>query len=622
MRANLLAALFPAVTVTRFDAAQIDDHLGAGVAPSVVLMNPPFSVMANVSGRMADAALRHIASALARLAEGGRLVAITGASLSPETPAWRDAFIRLQERGRVVFTAAIDGAVYAKHGTTIDTRLTVIDKLPADDPTAFPASPGVAPDVATLLGWIGAHVPARLPTAPSGALAPAACRRGAHGRQPSSAARRQRLPSRRSPNPKAPNSSMRPSTGRRREGARLTDALYEDYGLQSIRIPGSQAHPTRLVQSAAMASVAPPKPSTGRTCRRTSSRTACFRTPSSKASFTPARLTPSSSRDRGRSTRPSTSSPPRRDDAENAVRFRRGWLLGDGTGAGKGRQVAGILLDNWLKGRRTRALDQQIRQADRGCAARLVGARHGAPARHAAFALSPGHADPAGGRRPVCDLRHAALRRARREGFARSPDRRMAGLRFRRSDRFRREPRHAERRRRRRANAATRPPRSRAAQACASSTPCRTPASSTSRRPARPPFTISPMPSASGFGAARTSRSRPAPNSSRRSRRAASPRWKCWRAISRRSASTPRARSPTRASNTSSSSTSSLDEQIRIYDAYAGAFAIIHNNLDAAMRGGQHHRRDGHAERARPKPPRAPPSNPPSSASSAICSPR
>src|SRR5262249_6624804 len=40
------------------------------------------------------------------------------------------------------------------------------------------------------------------------------------------------------------------------------------------------------------------------------------------------------------------------DDAEGAVRFRRGWFLGDGTGAGKGRQVAGVLLDNWLKGRR------------------------------------------------------------------------------------------------------------------------------------------------------------------------------------------------------------------------------------------------------------------------------
>ena len=29
--------------------------------------------------------------------------------------------------GRVVFTAAIDGAVYAKHGTTTETRLTVIE---------------------------------------------------------------------------------------------------------------------------------------------------------------------------------------------------------------------------------------------------------------------------------------------------------------------------------------------------------------------------------------------------------------------------------------------------------------------------------------------------------------
>jgi hypothetical protein len=39
-------------------------------------------------------------------------------------------------------------------------------------------------------------------------------------------------------------------------------------------------------------------------------------------------------------------------DAANAVRFRRAFVLGDGTGAGKGRQSAGIILDNWLQGRR------------------------------------------------------------------------------------------------------------------------------------------------------------------------------------------------------------------------------------------------------------------------------
>ena len=44
------------------------------------------------------------------------------------------------------------------------------------------------------------------------------------------------------------------------EGGRITEALYEEYALQSIRIPGAQPHPTKLVQSAAMASVAPPSP--------------------------------------------------------------------------------------------------------------------------------------------------------------------------------------------------------------------------------------------------------------------------------------------------------------------------------------------------------------------------
>lgn len=34
------------------------------------------------------------------------------------------------------------------------------------------------------------------------------------------------------------------------------------------------------------------------------------------------------------------------------VQFRTGWMLGDGTGTGKGRQVAGVILDNWHRGRK------------------------------------------------------------------------------------------------------------------------------------------------------------------------------------------------------------------------------------------------------------------------------
>lgn len=349
-RADLLSSLFPAQSVTRFDAAQIDDHLAPDAIPSVVLMNPPFSVMANVSGRVMDAAYRHVASALARLAPGGRLVTITGAGFSPEAPAWRDAFIRLQERGRVVFTAAVDGAVYAKHGTTVDTRLTVIDKLPADDPASFPDSPGIAPDIATLIGWSVALVPPR----PSVALpklavsAPVAAAKTVRGYLARSAASRSvAAPAN---DPEGVELAYETLDWTPPEGARLSDAIYEEYALQSLRIPDAHPHPTKLVQSAAMASVAPPKPSyrpmlPADICARLSDaqlETVIY-AGEAHADHLAGAWTVDEHFD-------NVSAAP--EDAAGSVRFRRGFMLGDGTGAGKGRQSGAIILDNWLRGRR------------------------------------------------------------------------------------------------------------------------------------------------------------------------------------------------------------------------------------------------------------------------------
>jgi predicted RNA methylase len=349
VRADLVGMLFPNVAVTRHDAAQIDDRLDGAVRPSVVLMNPPFSVAAHVDGKVRGAALRHISSAFARLADGGRLVAITGAGLSPDAPQWREAFITLQERGRVVFSAAIDGRVYASHGTTIETRLTVIDKVPAENPSRFPAPRATAPDVATLLEWVLSDVPPRAPIAPT-------LKRGSVIRRAASIAQPPRSPRAPSPalraEPSAIELEYETVDWKPVNGASLSDAIYEGFVLQSIRIPNARPHPTLLVQSAAMASVAPPKP--------------CYRP------LLPANVVAESLLSDAQlesviyageahsghlegawsvdTTYDVVSAAP--DDAENAVRFRRGWFLGDGTGAGKGRQVAGVLLDNWLRGRR------------------------------------------------------------------------------------------------------------------------------------------------------------------------------------------------------------------------------------------------------------------------------
>ncbi|KAB2688824.1 strawberry notch family protein [Brucella pseudogrignonensis] len=345
-RAGLLSLLFPALSVSRFDAAQIDDHLDTGILPSVVLMNPPFSVMANVEGRMAGAAFRHVASALARLAPGGRLVAITGANFAPDAPAWSSAYARLQERGRVVFSAAIDGSVYAKHGTTLPTRLTVIDKLPAEDPSVFPAAPGVAPDVATLLGWLAEHLPPRLPVDPAVSVpivAPLTVR--AYVNRAARAA-----PAVAHAEPAGAPLAYETVDWKPADAGRLSDAIYEEYGLQTVRISGAQAHPTQLVQSAAMASVAPPKPSYRPTLPANvvdllsdAQLETVIYAGEAHSDFLAGAWTVDDTLDKLTAAS---------EDANGVVRLRQGFMIGDGTGVGKGRESAAIILDNWLQGRR------------------------------------------------------------------------------------------------------------------------------------------------------------------------------------------------------------------------------------------------------------------------------
>ena len=378
-RARLLTHLFPQAVTTAFNAEAIADRLH-DLTPTAVIMNPPFSATPGVDRIRHDADLRHIRSAFSMLPPGGRLVTITSANCIPGDAAWRDTFDSVDGGARTVFTMAIDGRAYARRGTGFDTRLTVLER--SAKPEIDIDREARAADAAELLDTVIAKVPPRLPITPETTRPiPAGPARDLFGKPVRPPATKGSTGANSAATPATAHEwgpvaelvveTGAPDTVTHESGTQANAGPYEPWRPGVARVPGAIAHPTPLVQSAAMAAVPHPVPTyrpmlpervvtdgllsdaqlesivlAGEAHDRHLA--ADYRI---GAGWETVQRCPEEDGDDGDTASPADLT----DDGEvlsAPVRFRRGWMLGDGTGAGKGRQVAAIMLDHWLRGRR------------------------------------------------------------------------------------------------------------------------------------------------------------------------------------------------------------------------------------------------------------------------------
>ena len=282
------------------------------------------------------------------------------------------------------------------------------------------------------------------------------------------------------------------------------------------------------------------------------------------------------------------------------MRFRRGWMLGDGTGCGKGRQVAAIILDHWLRGRR-RALwlsasDKLLEDARRDWAA--IGGSEADIIPLGKFRQGADIPQEAG----ILFATYATLRSPARQGKRSRLEQIVGWL----ADGMDEDSRHAYGgvivfdEAHAMANAAgakgsrgdTSLRRNRAAPDCVCRTPCPMPVSSMSPPPGPPRCRASPMRGASACGAARI----------RAAKRHFEQRTDFVTAMEAGGVAAMEvvARDlkalglyQARALSYDGVEVELLEhpltpEQRRIYDAYAGAFKVIHRNIEDALESHRH----------------------------------
>ncbi len=347
VRAGLLAQALNR-EVARHDAEYIDDLLVPGERPTVVLINPPFA-RSEGRGRDPHAEARHLRSALARLAHRGRCVAIMSPAFAHDGSG-RSGYEAVAALVPPRVEITVQGRPFAKHGTSISVRLIIYDKdwTGTPDRLTVKCLDDLLPPILALPPRLSDELPPE--PSPDQArpriTAPAA---RATVRPLFASGARPAMP-RPKPRPVvAVDGLVEPLAYSVRDtplpaGEQI--GIYVPWRLSRMDIPQAKPHPDQLVESIAMSSIIPPRPTYVPMLPR------CAVAALSDAQLEtiiyagqaferdlPGRHAPNG---------PGTLLTP---DA-TGVAYRMGFFIGDGTGVGKGQQVAGCILDQWSRCRR------------------------------------------------------------------------------------------------------------------------------------------------------------------------------------------------------------------------------------------------------------------------------
>lgn len=370
------------------NAEQIDNILPDSISPSVVIMNPPFSSTAGrTSNNKTSNAEKHIDQALARLRDGGRLVAILGKSMNDGD--YYKYWDKLRKSVNIRANLSIDGSNYKKYGTTWGVQIVVIDKTGPQTGETLTGRFTDLTEVPKVLEGIrndrsnveenrssSGNNGVRESVADGGNKQSDAGHKGVSKRDTRSLTDGQRKPNRKSVDrtqrtddrtngesvaeigsPQAErqdggtnraigrtdigdsNGAIEPSISDRHQSelplSRLNDTeqvsddgVYATFIAPDIPIKGGKKHPAVLVESAAMAAVSMPKA------------TYKVKLPEDviNNNLSDAQLV-------------TVTYAGQAHEQKLPDGRRKGFFIGDGTGVGKGRQIAGIILDNFMQGR-------------------------------------------------------------------------------------------------------------------------------------------------------------------------------------------------------------------------------------------------------------------------------